>query len=269
MAVPNLTSALRDRREARRRDQSPRDLPGRPQPGQFPADLHPRPRVPDARRGRPEGAASTPRPRRRHDLRRRRVRQPVVRRRLPQARRRDAPRAPPRTPSPATTRSTPSKWATTSPTSKYTKAAGGREGYPDLEGVKVNGHWAVIYSKLDIGCALERPRGSTAPATSTRARCGSPPTSCCTRRCRDRPGRASGTPRGSGPFHSDSGPGNGDWLRSVAKVPVPLARPILPRKGGQARSEDSASQSPFPRQVENETALSGGWTRVDARGQGG
>ena len=22
--------------------------------------------------------------------------------------------------------------------------------------IKINGHWAVIYSKLDIGCALER-----------------------------------------------------------------------------------------------------------------
>ena len=52
-----------------------------------------------------------------------------------------------------------------------------------------------------------------------------------------------------GQLPSDSGPGNGDWLRSVAEVPVPLAWPILPRKGGQARSEDSASQSPFPRQV--------------------
>jgi len=30
---------------------------------------------------------------------------------------------------------------------------------PQLEGVKINGHWAVIYSKLDIGCALGRHPG--------------------------------------------------------------------------------------------------------------
>jgi hypothetical protein len=27
---------------------------------------------------------------------------------------------------------------------------------PQLEGVKINGRWAIIYSKYDIGCALER-----------------------------------------------------------------------------------------------------------------
>jgi hypothetical protein len=39
---------------------------------------------------------------------------------------------------------------------QYTKAAGGARDYPQLEGVKVNGHWAIIYSKYDLGCALER-----------------------------------------------------------------------------------------------------------------
>ncbi|MDR3634822.1 MAG: DUF4159 domain-containing protein [Isosphaeraceae bacterium] len=39
---------------------------------------------------------------------------------------------------------------------QYSKAAGGGQDYPALEGVKINGHWAVIYSKNDIGCALER-----------------------------------------------------------------------------------------------------------------
>ena len=34
---------------------------------------------------------------------------------------------------------------------------------------KINGHWAIIYSKLDLGCALERHSGSTARATPTRA----------------------------------------------------------------------------------------------------
>ncbi|WP_422927075.1 DUF4159 domain-containing protein [Singulisphaera sp. PoT] len=40
--------------------------------------------------------------------------------------------------------------------SHYSKSAGGGLDYPQLEGVKIDGHWAVIYSKLDIGCALER-----------------------------------------------------------------------------------------------------------------
>ena len=43
---------------------------------------------------------------------------------------------------------------------QYTKAAGGKKGFPDLEGVKLNGHWAIIYSKLDLGCALERHSGT-------------------------------------------------------------------------------------------------------------
>ena len=42
---------------------------------------------------------------------------------------------------------------------QYSKAAGGRRDFPQLEGVKLNGHWAIIYSKYDIGCALERHQG--------------------------------------------------------------------------------------------------------------
>ena len=42
---------------------------------------------------------------------------------------------------------------------QYTKAAGGHRDFPQLEGVKINGHWAIIYSKYDIGCALERHTG--------------------------------------------------------------------------------------------------------------
>lgn len=42
---------------------------------------------------------------------------------------------------------------------QYSKAAGGGRDFPQLEGVKLNGHWAVIYSKYDIGCALERHQG--------------------------------------------------------------------------------------------------------------
>jgi hypothetical protein len=42
---------------------------------------------------------------------------------------------------------------------QYTQAAGGHRDYPQLEGVKLNEHWAIIYSKFDIGCALERHTG--------------------------------------------------------------------------------------------------------------
>ncbi|MFO0908642.1 MAG: DUF4159 domain-containing protein [Isosphaeraceae bacterium] len=42
---------------------------------------------------------------------------------------------------------------------QYSKAAGGQRDFPQLEGIKINGHWAVIYSKYDIGCALERHQG--------------------------------------------------------------------------------------------------------------
>jgi hypothetical protein len=42
---------------------------------------------------------------------------------------------------------------------QYTKAAGGGKDFPQLEGVKINGRWAVIYSKYDLGCALERHQG--------------------------------------------------------------------------------------------------------------
>ncbi|MFO0952882.1 MAG: DUF4159 domain-containing protein [Isosphaeraceae bacterium] len=42
---------------------------------------------------------------------------------------------------------------------QFSKAAGGGKDLPQLEGVKINGHWAVIYSRFDIGCALERHQG--------------------------------------------------------------------------------------------------------------
>jgi hypothetical protein len=38
---------------------------------------------------------------------------------------------------------------------EFTKAAGGGRGFPKLEGVKINGHWAIIYSMHDISGALE------------------------------------------------------------------------------------------------------------------
>ena len=31
---------------------------------------------------------------------------------------------------------------------------------PFLEGIKINGRWALLYSKYDIGCALERHKSS-------------------------------------------------------------------------------------------------------------
>jgi hypothetical protein len=42
---------------------------------------------------------------------------------------------------------------------QYTKAAGGAKDLPQLEGIQLSGHWAIIYSKYDIGCALERNSG--------------------------------------------------------------------------------------------------------------
>lgn len=37
---------------------------------------------------------------------------------------------------------------------------GFRDVEPELEGVKVNGRWVIVYSKYDIGCALEKTRAS-------------------------------------------------------------------------------------------------------------
>ena len=42
---------------------------------------------------------------------------------------------------------------------RRTPAAGGQADFPDLEGVQVDGRWAVIYSKLDLGCALQKQAG--------------------------------------------------------------------------------------------------------------
>ena len=42
---------------------------------------------------------------------------------------------------------------------QYTKGAGGGRDFPQLEGVKINDHWSIIYSKYDIGCALEHHTG--------------------------------------------------------------------------------------------------------------
>ncbi len=42
---------------------------------------------------------------------------------------------------------------------QYTRAAGGCKDYPQLEGVNLNGRWAIIYSKYGIGCVLDRDHG--------------------------------------------------------------------------------------------------------------
>jgi hypothetical protein len=42
---------------------------------------------------------------------------------------------------------------------RRTPAAGGMADFPDLEGVKIDGRWAIIYSKLDLGCALQKQAG--------------------------------------------------------------------------------------------------------------
>ena len=52
----------------------------------------------------------------------------------------------------------------------YTDAAGGARGFPELEGIKINNHWAIIYSKYDIGCAWSGTPASNARVTFTRAR---------------------------------------------------------------------------------------------------
>ena len=40
-----------------------------------------------------------------------------------------------------------------------TPAAGGKVDFPELEGVQVDGRWAIIYSKYDLGCALQKQAG--------------------------------------------------------------------------------------------------------------
>ena len=77
---------------------------------------------------------------------------------------------------------------------QYSKAAGGRRDFPQLEGVKLDGHWAVIYSKYDLGCALERHQGLDCKGYSYESACISPPTSSSTRRCRDAGDRGCGRP---------------------------------------------------------------------------
>lgn len=45
-------------------------------------------------------------------------------------------------------------------TVQYTRAMPRPQGEPFLEGIELDGRWAVIYSRWDIGCALERHQGS-------------------------------------------------------------------------------------------------------------
>jgi len=42
---------------------------------------------------------------------------------------------------------------------RRTPAAGGKADFPELEGVQVDGRWAIIYSRYDLGCALQKQAG--------------------------------------------------------------------------------------------------------------
>ena len=144
----------------RRGDQPEGPVPARPEPGLLPADLHPRPRrrcrsprrtwTPCASTSTRAAARSSPTPpaaapRSTPPFRR------FVAELLPEP---PAGADPPRRRAVHRRRS-----ASTSSDVQYTKAAGGGKDFPQLEGVKINGHWAIIYSKYDIGCALERHPG--------------------------------------------------------------------------------------------------------------
>src|SRR5262249_1074151 len=50
---------------------------------------------------------------------------------------------------------------------EFTKAAGGRRGFPQLEGVKLKDRWAIIYSKHDISAALENKSDDKHPGYTT------------------------------------------------------------------------------------------------------
>jgi hypothetical protein len=43
--------------------------------------------------------------------------------------------------------------------SHLTRPAGGGRGVPQLEGVKINGHWAIIYSRYGVACAFQANHG--------------------------------------------------------------------------------------------------------------
>lgn len=43
---------------------------------------------------------------------------------------------------------------------EHSKSLGGKQSPPALEGIEIDGRYAVIYSKYDIGCALERQQSS-------------------------------------------------------------------------------------------------------------
>ena len=117
---------------------------------------------------------------RRHALRRRRLRQPGLRRRLPQVRRRAAPRQP--------VGADPARRRDLHPQGRLRPrqraVQQGRRRRPRLPAARrvssCNGHWAVIYSKYDIGCALERHQGLDCKGYSHESALESPPTSSST-----------------------------------------------------------------------------------------
>ena len=55
-----------------------------------------------------------------------------------------------------------------------------KDGPPEIEGIKHNGRWIVVYLRYDIGCAL-RTWCYRASAMITTLRCGWRGRRCCTR----------------------------------------------------------------------------------------
>ncbi len=100
---------------------------------------------------RPGGPAATPRAGGRDAVRRRGLRQRRVRRQLPAIRRRAGAQQPAGA-HPAEGRAVHGEGRIRPLEIAVHQGRGGGKGFPQLEGVKINGHWAIIYSKFDIGC---------------------------------------------------------------------------------------------------------------------
>ena len=159
-AIPNLMDALRKPPyQLRRRHHSERPVRARSQPDLLPAHLHPRPRGLVVLKGRPRRTApaiSSPEEARSSPT-------PPAAARL--SMRHFAASSPscfppiPLVPIPRDDELYTTKVGADLSDVQYTKGAGGGRDFPQLEGVQINDHWAIIYSKYDIGCALERHTG--------------------------------------------------------------------------------------------------------------
>ena len=181
--IPNLMTTLRDKLELRRRDQPQGALPARPEPGQLPADLHPRPGrarrsarrtwTPSAGTSTRAAAPSSPTP-------------PAAARPSTPPSASSSPSCSPTTRSsrsPATTRSTPRKVGYDLSDVQYSKAAGGGKRLPPARRASRSTATGRSSTPSTTSAAPSNAtRGSTARATPTRAPCGSPPTSSSTPR---------------------------------------------------------------------------------------